>query len=151
MFAYNMSIFLQGFFEEKILFQADEASVIRQSTEKALDIAMMGLAAEAREILTLVTLAEAEENHKSLANLLANLFTPQLEFFMAESQPLCGVDAVDEEKILELEVATKVALPHLPEGIEVKDSSEESYGELKEFAGEMEGSWCSHATTGYDV
>lgn len=151
MFGYNMSTFLQGFFEEKILFEADEASVIRQATAKALDIAMMGLAAEAREILTLVKLSEAKENNKSLANLFANLFTPQLEFFMAESRPLRGVDAVDEEKILGLEVATKDALPHLPEGIEVKDGSEESYGKLKKFAGEMEGSGYSHATTGYDV
>lgn len=149
-----MAAFLQGFFSEEILFQANETVVIRKATEKAIEIAMMGLANEAREILELVKLSESKETEKSLAH----LFSPRLEFLLdqsplalADSRLISGVNGLDEEKLAELEMVAKDALPHLPEGIKVKDGNEESYRELKEFAKAIEKSGYSHATTGYDV
>ncbi|QDS73749.1 hypothetical protein FKW77_004988 [Venturia effusa] len=145
-----MTGFLQGFFEEEILFEAYETRVILKATEKAIEIAIMGLAPEAQEILGLVNLPRSNAAQEPLAK----LFTPRLQFFMAESRQhreSNSLDELDEEKLLDLEGVAKDELPHLPEEIEVKNGSEEMYSRLKEFAKEVEKSWCCDATTGYDA
>jgi len=135
--------FLQGFYGDAILAETDEMEVVRCAAQKAIEIAMMGLADEANNLLTL---AKVKETNRTISV----LFTSQLEFFLAESRA-CGSDGLDEQGLRELEVTAKGYLPHLPEGITFDDVTQESYANLNKFAKEMEESGYSKATTGADV
>jgi len=135
--------FLQGFYGDAILAETDDMAVIRCAAGKAIEIAMMGLADEANNLLTL---AKAKETNRTISV----LFASQLEFFLAESR-VRGSDGLDEQGLRKLEMTAKGYLPHLPEGITFDDVTQESYTNLNKFAKETEESGCSKATTGVDV
>jgi hypothetical protein len=138
-----MSRFLHGFLEEDILSETSERNVIRQASEKALELAMLGLADEANFIWTLL---------KRSAHFSEKDISSAMEFFFAESRihRPCGVPYLEEEDLLRLEKEALENFPHLPLVLDISNVREENYIELLDFVEAMDANF-ANATTGYDV
>jgi hypothetical protein len=136
--------FLQGFYEDDVLAEMNEADVIRQASGKALEIAMLGLKDEAISIWTLL---------KSSPHFSEKTISSAMEFFFAESgtdRPV-GMQRLQEGKLQELEQKVYDGLPHLPEEVKSSNDKKDSYDQLSNFVKSLSTEYGANATTGYTV
>lgn len=140
---------LYGFSEHDILEERDEHQALRKTTEKAIELAMMGMQEKAREILDMLrgkgtVPGERYDTMQEIIYAASGLRGPIEEGRLEE-------EGLDEEQHVAMDRRAVDQLSDLPEDTDFDNVTEEAYAKLTQFKDCMERSEYVDATSGYDV
>lgn len=123
-----MTGFLRSFYSLGTLCDPFVISVADSTSRKAIELAMLGLPAEAQSILAILA------RHSNATDPLISRFPAESQFlYELTGYALVGVENNDKDELKRLEVELVRKIPYLPEGVDVLDGEEEDFQILKDW------------------